>query len=149
MASERCELVRDRRGGLWDALLYVPTVIGLGSVALMFWYQGNHSLGYLMLFLASFFLFQGVHRILGRLLLLPSAPIALDISKQRVALELRGGARVELVKDVRYFADYAGKSFGLTGMDLNGARKQFVVHRGQFQNDEVFKKTATALKVFS
>ncbi len=149
MASERCELVRDRRGGLWDALLYVPTVIGLGSAALMFWYQGNHALGYLMSFLACFFLLQGAHRILGRLLLHPSAPVALDISKQRVALELRGGTRVELVKNVRYFADYAGKSFGLTGMDLNGARKQFVVHRGQFADDEMFKKTAAALKIFS
>ena len=149
MASERCELVRDRRGGLWDALLYTPTVIGLGSAALMFWYQGNHPLGYLMSFLACFFLLQGAHRILGRLLLLPSAPISLDISKQRVALELRGGTRVELVKDVRYFADYAGKSFGLSGMDLNGARKQFVVHRGQFQDEAMFKKTAAALKVFT
>ncbi len=149
MASERCELVSDRRGGLWDALLYVPTVIGLVSLALMFWYQGNHTPSYLMVFLASFFLLQGAHRILGRLLLLPSAPVALDISKQRVALELRSGARVELVKNVRYFADYAGKSFGLTGMDLNGARKQFVVHRGQFQDDEKFKKTAAALKLFS
>ena len=149
MASERCELVRDRRGGLWDALLYVPTVIGLASVAMMFWYQGNHPLAYLMLFLASFFLLQGTHRILGRLLLLSSAPVALDISKQRVVLELRGGTRVELVKDVRYFADFAGKSFGLTGMDLNGARKQFVVHRGQFQDNEMFKKTTAALKIFS
>ena len=149
MASARCELVRDRRGGMWDALLYLPTVIGLGSAALMFWYQGNHPLGYLMSFLACFFLLQGAHRILGRLLLLPSAPVALNISKQSVALELRGGARVELVKDVRYFADYAGKSFGLTGMDLNGVRKQFVVHRGQFPDDEIFKKTATALKIFS
>ena len=149
MASARCELVRDRRGGLWDALLYVPTVLGLGSAGLMFWYQGNQALAYLMVFLASFFLLQGAHRILGRLLLLPSAPVALDISKQRVALELRGGTRVELVKDVRYFADFAGKSFGLTGMDLNGARKQFVVHRGQFPDDEMFKKTAAALKVFS
>jgi len=149
MASERCELVSDRRGGMWDALLYIPTVVGLGSVALMFWFQGNHSLGYLMLFLASFFLMQGAHRILGRLLLLPSAPVALDISKQRVALDLRGGTRVELVKDVRYFADFAGKSFGLTGMDLNGARKQFVVHRGQFPDDAMFKKAAAALKIFS
>ena len=149
MASGRCELVRVRRGGMWDALLYLPTVIGLGSVALMFWYQGNHALGYLMVFLASFFLLQGAHRILGRLLLLPSAPVALDISKQRVALELRSGTRVELVKDVRYFADFAGKSFGLTGMDLNGARKQYVVHRGQFSDDEMFRKTVAALKIFS
>lgn len=149
MASERYVLVQDRRGGLWDTLLYLPTVIGLGSVSLMFWFQGNHPLAYVMLFLASFFLLQGAHRILGRLLLLPSAPVALDISRQRVALELRGGARVELVKDVRYFGDFAGKSFGLTGMDLNGVRKQFVVHRGQFPDDEMYKKISAALKVFS
>ena len=149
MAVDRCMLQQDRRGVIWDALLYVPTCAGLGVGAFVFWYQGNQSLAYLMLFLASFFVLQAINRILGRMLLLPSAPIALEVSKQRVVVETRNGRRTELVKDVRYFPDFAGKSFGLTGLDMDGTRKQFVFHRGQFSEDESFKKVAGALKAFS
>lgn len=149
MSSERCVLQPDRKGVVWDALLYLPTCAGLGVGSFIFWFQGNQSLGYLLLFLASFFAFQAIHRILGRMLLLPSAPIALEVSKQRVVVETRNGRRMELVKSVRYFPDFAGKSFGLAGMDLNGIRKQFVFHRGQFSDEDVFKKTAAALKVFA
>jgi hypothetical protein len=149
MAGERVELVRDQRGVMWDALLYTPTVLGLGSAALILWYQGNQSFGYLLLFLASFFLIQGVHRVLGRLILLPASPVSLDITKQRVLLHLRNGQHVELVKNVRYFSDFAGKSFGLTGMDLNGARKQYVFHKGQFPSEESFRKVGVALKIYA
>lgn len=149
MSGERCALVRDRQGVIWDALLYAPTCLGLGTGAAVFWFKGNHSLSYLLLFLTCFFLFQGVHRILGRLMLLPASPVAIDVTKQRVAVDTRRGSRVELVKDVRYFGDYAGKSFGLTGMDLNGARKQFVFHKGQFADPGDFKRVAAQLKVFA
>lgn len=149
MAAERWTLAPDRRGVVWDALLYAPTCLGLIIAAFSFWYKGNQSLSYLLLFLGCFFLFQGVHRILGRLMLLPSAPVAIDVSKQRVVVETRKGARTELVKNVRYFPDYAGKSFGLTGVDLNGARKQFVFHRGQFTEGEAFKKITSSLKVYA
>jgi hypothetical protein len=149
MAGERVDLVRDRRGVMWDALLYAPTVFGLGSAALILWYQGNQSFGYLLLFLASFFLIQGVHRVLGRLILLPASPISIDITKQRVSLQLRNGQCIELVKNLRYFSDFAGKSFGLTGVDLNGARKQYVFHKGQFPSDELFRKIGAALKIYA
>lgn len=149
MSSERCVLQPDRRGVVWDSLLYIPTCAGLGVGASIFWYQGNQSLSYLMLFLASFFLFQAINRVLGRMLLLPTAPVALEVSKQRVVVEMRNGRRIELVKNVRYFPDFAGKSFGLAGLDLDGLRKQFVFHQGQFVDDETFKKTAAALKVFN
>lgn len=148
MSSERRVLQPDRRGVLWDSLLYIPTCTGLGVGASIFWYQGNQSLSYLMLFLACFFLFQAINRILGRMLLLPTAPIALEVTKQRVVVEMRNGKRVELVNNVRYFPDFAGKSFGLTGLDMNGLSKQFVFHQGQFTKEEIFKKTAAELKVF-
>lgn len=149
MSNPVCNLVPDRRGVAWDALLYLPTTVGLGVGAIIFWHQDNHNLAYLLFFLCCFFLFQGAHRILGRLMLLPASPVLIDVSKQRVLLQLRNSERVELVKDVRYFSDYADKSFGLTGMDLKGARKQYVFHRGQFHDDDLFKKINAALKTYS
>ena len=116
-SSERYQLTQDKKGMIWDLLMYIPTVTGLGIGAFIFWYKPNHALAYLLFFLACFFCYQGIHRVLGRLSLLPTAPVALDVSKRRVLLELRNGSHVELVKNVRYFSDYAGKSFGLTGMD--------------------------------
>lgn len=143
------ELSQDRKGVTWDVLMYVPTVVGLGIGALMFWYDKNQGLAYLLFFLACFFLFQGVHRILGRMLVLPQSPVSLDISRQRVSLTLRNGEVVELVKNVRYFSDHAGKSFGLTGMDMMGSKRQYVFHKGQFADVVAFGRVADALKVFA
>ncbi|WP_455205566.1 hypothetical protein [Kaarinaea lacus] len=147
--SEKYQLVADKKGVLWDSLMYVPTVAGLGTGAFIFWYKPNHGLAYLLFFLACFFFYQGLHRILVRLVLLPTAPVSLDVSKQRVLLELRNGNRVELVKNVRYFSDYAGKSFGLTGMDSAGAKRQFVFHKGQFADQKDYSKIGGALKIFA
>jgi len=133
----------------WDVLMYVPTVAGLGTGALMFWYDKNQGLAYLLFFLACFFFYQGVHRILGRMLVLPRSPVSLDVSRQRVLLTLRNGEAVELIKSVRFFSDHAGKSFGLTGMDVMGSRRQYVFHKGQFADDIAFGKVADALKVFA
>lgn len=143
------ELSQDRKGVTWDVLMYVPTVVGLGIGALMFWYDKNQGLAYLLFFLACFFLFQGVHRILGRMLVLPQSPVSLDVSRQRVSLALRNGEVVELVKNVRYFSDHAGKSFGLTGMDMMGSKRQYVFHKGQFADVGAFGRVADALKVFA
>ena len=106
-------------------------------------------MSYLLLFLSCFFLYQGIHRVLGRLNLLPAAPIALDVSKKRVVLDMRNGEKVELVKDLRYFSDYAGKSFGLSGMDLSGKRRQFVLHKGHFSNVDEFKQITAELRIFT
>jgi len=146
--QERFTLVRDTRGILWDLLMYVPTVAGLGVGAIIFWYQPNHALAYLLFFLACFFFYQGLHRVLGRLVLLPAAPIALDISKRSVLLELRNGEKVELVKNVRYFSDSLGKSFGLSGMDAAGAKRQYVFHKGQFSDESDYQKVGSSLRVF-
>lgn len=147
--SESFKLEQDRKGVTWDALMYVPTVLGLGTGAVMFWYDQNQNLSYLLFFLSCFFFYQGVHRVLGRLMLLPQSPVSLDVSKQRVAMTLRNGETIELVKNLRYFSDHAGKSFGLTGMDMMGAKRQYVFHRGQFVDGEAYGKIGDVLKVFA
>lgn len=148
-SNEEYTLEQDRKGMVWDLLMYVPTVAGLGVVAFMFWFDQNQSLAYLLFFLACFFFIQAVHRILGRLMLLPTAPIALDVSKKRVALKLRNSEKIELVKNLRYFSDFAGKSFGLTGIDMNGKQRQYVFHKGQFVDEAAFKSIGDSLKIFS
>jgi hypothetical protein len=147
--SEVYELEQDRKGISWDILMYVPTVSGLGIGASMFWYDQNQGLAYLLFFLACFFFYQGIHRVLGRLMLLPKSPVMLDISKQRVLMKLRNGETVELVKNLRYFADHAGKSFGLTGMDMTGVKRQYVFHKGQFASEEAYKNVGGSLKIFA
>ena len=147
--SEIFEFTQDRKGVTWDALMYVPTVLGLGVGASVFWYGENQNLSYLLFFLSCFFFYQGVHRILGRLMLLPKSPVVLDVSKQRVLMKLRNGETIELIKNLRYFSDHAGKSFGLTGMDMMGAKRQYVFHRGQFVDAAAYGKVGDALKVFA
>lgn len=147
--SEVFKLSPDSKGVTWDALMYVPTVVGLGTGAFMFWYDQNQGLAYLLFFLACFFFYQGVHRVLGRMLILPQSPVSLEISKQRVSLSMKNGESVDLIKNVRYFSDHAGKSFGLTGMDMMGAKRQYVFHKGQFADDATFGKVGAALKVFA
>jgi hypothetical protein len=65
-----------------------------------------------------------------------------------LTVELKGGERVDLVKNVRFFPDYAGKSFGLSGMDLAGKQRQFVLHRGQFADPAAFQRLREALASF-
>lgn len=148
-SSTRYPLTKDKKGMIWDILMYIPTVTGLGIGASYFWYVPNQPLAYLLFFLCCFFFYQGVHRVMGRLFLLPGSPIALDVSKRRVLLELRNGNKIELIKNVRYFSDYAGKSFGLTGMDASGAKRQYVFHKGQFANTSDYDKIGGLLKVFA
>src|ERR1700758_3325294 len=102
------DLKRDRDGMLWDLLLYVPTVLALATMALVFWYGGNGSLAYLLSFLASFFFIAGANRIMKRMLLLPSAPVRLEVAPGVIRVVQRNGERVELVKEQRFFAEYSG-----------------------------------------
>lgn len=146
---DRYDLHPDKKGMIWDLLMYVPTVGGLATGAAVMWFKANENLTYLLLFLACFFLFQSINRIMGRLLLLPGNPQALEVSKQRVVLELKNHSKIELVKNVRYFSDYAGKSFGLSGLDLSGAKKQYVFHKGQFADQGDFNKIGGQLKIFA
>lgn len=143
----RFDLIRDRKGMMWDLLLYVPTVTALLSMAAKFWFGNDVNLAYLLLFLGSFFFIAGANRILKtRLMLLPSAPISIEIGKQATSFVLRSGKHVEIVKDQRYYPDYAGKSFGLAGVDSLGQRLQFVFHKGQFSDDKVYQAAQSALR---
>ncbi len=134
----RVELRPDRQGVWWDLALYVPTVGFLLLWGLKLWYAGGDDvwIGYLLLFLGCFFFFAGSTRILRRLLLAPDAPVELDVNRERIRLTLKNGLKVLLVRDVRFHADMADKSFALTGLDGEGAKREFVFHRGQFAGEE-------------
>ena len=141
------ELTPDRKGAVWDLLLYVPTVTALATVGARLWFGDEHAYAYLLSFLASLFFFIGANRILKtRLMLLPSAPRALDLDGEGVAIGLRGGTRVDLVKEIKVYADMAGRSFGVAGLDRQGRRLQFVFHRGQFAEASAFGAVQEALR---
>jgi len=146
---ESFSLATDKRGATWDALLYVPVVLLLGSYSAKSWYSGDQTIAYVLVFLASFIFLIGANRILGsRLMLLPTSPRLLELAKKSVAVTVKGGERIELVKDLRYFPDYSGKSFGFVGMDLSGKKRQFVFHRGQFEQESAFKDLRSHLSVY-
>ncbi len=142
-------LTPDRKGVVWDLLLYVPTVLILATIALKLWYGGNQQFAYVLFFLASFFFIAGANRILKtRLMLVATAPVALDLGKGRARLELRNGEHVDLTKNIRYYADTQGKSFALTGTDVLGKRQQYIFHQGQFAEKEAFAKVNELLKIY-
>lgn len=145
----QCTLQPDKTGVLWDLVLYVPTVGFLLLWGLKFWYGQSDQqwIGYGLMFLGFFFLMVGGGRIFRRLLLLPSAPLSLDVNRERVRLSMKNGDAVSLVKDIRFFTDYAGKSFGLTGKDQLGAERQFIFHRNQF-DAEVYGDVIKALEKY-
>jgi hypothetical protein len=147
--ESRYELVQDRKGMAWDLLLYVPTVVFLGFIALRLSYGPNASWSYLLMFLASLIFLIGANRILkSRLMLLPTAPVAIEIDKERVTLRLRNGTNAVLVKDLRYFSEIGGNTFALTGMDLEGRKQQHVFHVGQFPSSSDFKSAKSLLEVY-
>jgi hypothetical protein len=138
------------RGTLWDLALYVPTVGILAFYGLSLWYTGQHSAyAYPLIFLACFFLIFGAGRILRRMLMLPAAAVSLQVNRKKgVVVRLKSGKSIDLVHDVRYFKDYAGRSFGLSGADSAGKKWQYVFHRGQFGGEVVFSRLNAELDVF-
>jgi hypothetical protein len=147
-ADKQYRLIQDRRGVIWDALLYIPTVVALLLIALNLWYGPNHIWSYALVFLGSFFFIVGLNRVLSRMMLLPSSPVAIEIDKQGVYLNLRNNQRVTLTKDVRFYPDFSGKSFGLSGMDLAGKRHQYVFHKGQYPSPSEFDEIKSLLNVY-
>jgi len=133
----QCELHPDKAGVLWDLVLYVPTVGFLVLWGLKLWYAGGDQqwVGYTLMFLGFFFMMVGGGRVIRRLLIHPKAPVSLDINRERVKMRLKGGQSISLMKDIRFFSDKAGKSFGLTGTDATGTKRQYVFHRKQFAED--------------
>lgn len=149
MSETRFDLSQDRKGMMWDLLLYIPTVVALLSIAANFWYGDDANLAYLLVFLASFFAIAGANRVLKtRLMILPSAPVAIEIDKALARLVLRNGKSVELVKELKFYSDFAGRTFGLTGMDDSGRRLQFVFHKGQFPNPQNYQTVQDKLRKF-
>ncbi|MDX8414045.1 MAG: hypothetical protein R8J85_08160 [Mariprofundales bacterium] len=134
-----CNLHPDRSGTLWDLVLYVPTVGFLLLWGVKLWYGGDDQvyIGYGLMFLGFFFLIVGSNRVLRRLLLTPKSPVSIDVNKDRVRMKLKNNDTTSLLKDVRFFSDYAGKSFALTGVDGMGMKQQFVFHHKQFVAEEV------------
>jgi len=141
------DLVADRKGMVWDLLLYIPTVVALASLAANFWYGNDHNMGYLFFFLTCFFFIAGFNRVFKtRLMLLPSAPVSLKVSKENIGLVQKNGIQVNLVKNLRYYPDYSGKTFGISGLDGGGKQQQFVFHKGQFPTPEKFDSLQAFLK---
>lgn len=141
MSTEsRYTLCRDYNGLFWDAILYVPTVTALAIFAFSSWYDDKTTIAYVLGFLACFFLFAGANRVLTtRLMLLPSAPVAIVAGTNVAQLILKNGEIVELRHDLKLYRDGSGKSFGLTGVTARGARRQFIFHRGQFRDNQEFQ----------
>lgn len=147
--ESRYTLMQDKKGALWDLALYIPTLIALVSVAVKLWFSGDQAFTYLVLFATTIVFLIGFNRITKtRLMILSSAPTALTVSKKNVQITLRNSSVVDLVKDVKYFADFSGKSFGLTGVDLSGRKLQFVFHKGQFADGKSFAAIRSELGIF-
>ncbi len=144
------QLLPDKRGAAWDLMMYVPVVVVLVSFALQLWYGGTYkNFAYVLIFAATFIFFTGANRILAsRLMVLPGAPRSLELDKKSVTIVLKNDERVELVRELRYFSDYAGKSFGLTGVDLSGKKRQFVFHKAQFGEESRFTGIRSRLAVY-
>lgn len=147
MKAMRFDLIQDRKGMVWDLLLYLPTVTALAGLSAYFWYTDQSNFSYLLLFLSTFFFLTGATRILTtRLMVWPTAPVALEITDNLVALLRRNGTRVELLKGVQYYPEYSGRTFGLSGLDGSGKRLQFVFHKGQFADDRAYQQATKALR---
>src|SRR3569832_1809721 len=113
----RYEFSQDRKGMLGDLALYIPPVGALFSIAAKMWYGANHSWDYLLEFLGTFFLLVGANRVLKtRLLILPTAPVAVEIAKNQVRVRLRSGETIDLVMVVRFFLVVGGLSFAFLGL---------------------------------
>jgi hypothetical protein len=148
--TETFDFVQDRKGMVWDLLLYVPTVIALGSIGASFWYGDDQNMGYLLFFLTCFFFIAGFNRIFKtRLMLLPSAPVSLKVEDQTLSMMQRNGTQINLVKNIRYYSDYSGKTFGISGLDGMGKQLQFVFHKGQFAAAEQYGTAQGLLKKYS
>ena len=145
--SRRFDLQQDRKGMVWDLLLYVPTVTALLSIAGKFWYSNDANLAYLLAFLGSFFFIAGASRILKtRLMILPSAPVGIESDGKRASLLLRNGQSVEMAQGWRYYSDYAGRTFGLAGQDSTGRQRQFIFHKGQFSSEQDYQAAQKILR---
>lgn len=149
VSDSRFELVQDSKGVLWDLVLYIPTFTILLYYASVLWYGNNQPLTYVLVFASTLIFLIAFNRIAkSRLMLLASSAIAFAVSKKGVKLELKSGDSVDLVKDVRFFSDMAGRSFAVSGVDASGKTQKFVFHLGQFPSASSFENAKALLRVF-
>lgn len=147
--AKKYEFVRDTRGMTWDLALYIPTTVALILVGSRLWFAGDHGFAYAVVFATTFIILIGFNRIFKtRLMMLPNAPTAISVSKAGVDLTLKNGAQIQLVKDVRFFSDLAGRSIGLAGTDLTGKAHQHIFHKGQFASESEFGEVKASLRIF-
>lgn len=147
--EHRYTLQQDRKGMVWDLMLYVPTVGMLFGIGAKMWYSTSQDWSYLLFFMGSYFLFVGANRVLKtRLMVLPSAPIALELAKERVRVSLRGGSSADLVKNVKFFSEIGGKTFAVTGLDLSGKQQQHIFHVGQFADVSAYNDAKSRLAIY-
>lgn len=139
-------LVPDKKGVIWDLLLYIPTVIALASISVSLWYGDDQNTAYLFFFLTCFFFIAGFNRVFTRLMLFPSSPVRLELGEQSLSLVQKNNAQASLVKNVRFYSDYAGKSFAVSGLDGVGKQLQFVFHKGQFASNNEFDSAQSLFK---
>jgi len=118
-------------------------------IGLKLWYSGKEGWGYLLEFLATFFAFVGGNRIATRLQLTGKSPVKVTVDKHAVLIDLKNGEQVALVKNVKFFSDYAGRSFAVSGIDSRGEKKSYVFHKGQFAIEDEYKSALSALRIFA
>lgn len=145
--TKQYDLVADRKGMTWDLLLYIPTVIALGTIGMSFWSGNDQNMGYLFFFLTCFFFIAGFNRVFKtRLMLLPSAPVRIVVGEQDLVLFQKNGEQIDLVKNLKFYPDFSGKSFGVSGLNGSGKQLQFVFHKGQFATPEQFESIRDHIK---
>ena len=148
-ATHKYTLQQDRRGMIWDLLLYVPTVGALFGIGAKLWYSPSQDWAYLLFFMGSYFLFVAVNRVLKtRLMALPSAPVAIELAKECVRVSLRSGSTADLVKNVKFFSEIGGKTFAITGLDLTGKQQQHIFHVGQFADVSAYNDAKSRLAIY-
>jgi len=134
-----CELHADKRGVIWDLVLYIPTVGFLLLWGLkMYFGSEDNIIAYVLLSLGFFFLFVGFNRVSKRMLWTPKSPVGLDVDSKRVLMQTQNGETMSLRKDVRFFRDTAGKTFAITGLDSRGEKQQLIFYRGQFPSTQAY-----------
>lgn len=140
-------LVPDSKGMIWDLILYIPTIIALASISASLWYSNEHTTSYVFFFLTCFFLIAGYKRVFDtRLMLFASSPMRLDVGDEGLTVIRKEGNQVALLTTLKYFPDYAGKSFAISGMDDIGKQHQYILHRGRFESPDMFKSAQEAIK---
>ncbi|MDX8379412.1 MAG: hypothetical protein R8K48_05115 [Gallionella sp.] len=146
-ATKQFVLVPDSKGMVWDLTLYIPTIIALASISASLWYSNDHTTSYVFFFLTCFFSIAGYKRVFDtRLMLFASSPMRLEVGDDGLTVISNNGNQVALRTTLKYFPDYGGKSFAISGQDEITKQHQYIFHRGRFESPDRFKVAQEAIK---